>query len=187
MLHIWLGNCNAATYDSDAAFDYYQEPEWFTDPFVKEMVKDVDKTELIGQKLAYDYMGDPMNPNDLSSGVKCLIVMYKVDNIIMDGNSMGNNCAKWIIEIGKAKDCYMTLVYFMAFNRYLDSEDSEFICNVLNRKRVVKTFREYNKLYTEIYANSCEQLEYWENPDIEFEVLQEFDWSDNYKSWGLLK
>jgi hypothetical protein len=147
------------------------------------MVKDVDETELVSSKLAYDYMGDAMHPRDLSSGVKCLILMYKVDCVLINGNKMGNNCAKWLIEIGKLRDCYMTLAYYMAFNRYLKSKDSEFVVEVINRKIITRTFSEYKKLFTNVYS-SGEYFEFWQNPSIDFDVIMKFDWKPLYESIG---
>ena len=35
--------------DPDGWFKYFYEPEWFRDPIVKQIVMDIDKTEVLGQ------------------------------------------------------------------------------------------------------------------------------------------
>jgi hypothetical protein len=134
-----------ATHKPHKLFPVIYEHEWFDDPFVKKMVLDVDKTEIMSYKLAYDYTGLPMNAMDISGGVKSLIIMYKRPNLLINGNSMGDNCAKWIIEIGKMQNCYMILSYGMAFNEDVTSLD-EFKCTILNNGKTITTIREF---YTE--------------------------------------
>ncbi|MDR1644157.1 MAG: DUF4869 domain-containing protein [Clostridiales bacterium] len=180
MLNIWLGNCDISVYDMDVAFEYYQEDGWFTDPYVIGMVKDVDKTELISHRLAYDYMGDPMNPRELSGGVKALILLYMIDNIIIDGNMMGNNCARWILDIGKRRDCYITLCYFLNFEEGIKSDD-DFECRLLNVDKVIKSFDEYDTLFGKLLGKHGLEFEYWRNPPENFNCIMERDLSQLYE------
>lgn len=41
-----------------------------------------------------------------------MIVLLKTSRIV-SGDSMGSNCAKWLVEIGKRKDIEINLNYFM--------------------------------------------------------------------------
>ena len=52
MLNVWYkgGNVTVLT-NAPLYFDGVFEPEWFDDPLVKEMVKDVDDSEVVGPYL----------------------------------------------------------------------------------------------------------------------------------------
>lgn len=51
MLHIYLGEMSDAIYHPPTYFDNRYEDEWITDPLSKEMIKDVDRSEVIGSHL----------------------------------------------------------------------------------------------------------------------------------------
>ena len=79
MLKIWYlgGDIEVLSYASDY-FDLNWEDEWIIDPFVKEMIKDVDKSEVIGPHLIESPVLGPIPPTTLSGGVKVLILMLKL-------------------------------------------------------------------------------------------------------------
>jgi hypothetical protein len=146
MLHIWLGYCRLSTYQPDKMFPIIYKDEWFEDELVKEMVLDIDKTVVVNYKKSFDYLGDPMNTLDISGGAKCLIMMYKIPNLLISGNHMGDNCAKWIIKLGQMQDCYMTLSYDMAFHDDICSKE-EFNCIIMNNNQIIRTFSEFFDVY----------------------------------------
>ena len=51
MLKIFLGNMGGVIYHPPTYFDNQYEDEWITDPLTKEMVKDVDQSEVISSRL----------------------------------------------------------------------------------------------------------------------------------------
>jgi hypothetical protein len=67
--------------------------------------------------------------------------MYKRPNYLYRGNAMGENCAKWVVEIGKMVDCYMTLTYGMPLGGA--SSKKPFDCIVLNTNKHTLTFDEF--------------------------------------------
>lgn len=95
-------------------FDSWRDKEWFDDPFVREMVLDVDKTEIKGPNLAISPVFGAIPPEKISGGTKALIMAWKTDWII-NGSSCGDNCAKWLVEIGKRKDILIYLGHPMRF------------------------------------------------------------------------
>lgn len=62
--------------------DYFEGeflPEWFDDPFVKRIVKEVDSSDVIGaNKIVSPVLGD-ISCNSLSTGCKNLIIAHKCD------------------------------------------------------------------------------------------------------------
>ena len=60
----------------------------------------------------------PIPPERLSGGVKTLIMIYERPDLVFDATSCGQNCAKWLLEIGKIKDVTINLEYLMTFDEY---------------------------------------------------------------------
>ena len=51
MLNIYYGDMKEAIYNTSAYFKYDYEDSWIVDPFVKEMIQDVDKSDVISSHL----------------------------------------------------------------------------------------------------------------------------------------
>ena len=47
MLNIYYGDMKEAVYNTSAYFKYDYEDSWIVDPFVKEMIQDVDKSTAV--------------------------------------------------------------------------------------------------------------------------------------------
>lgn len=120
MLYIKLGMTPNTIYDVDNVFDLEYEDEWLEDPFVKDMILDVDKTKVISSHLLESPVFGAMAPEGLSGGVKALIMMLKTDFVIW-ATACGDNCSKWIIEIAKKKDLTISLEHLMEFPDELDA------------------------------------------------------------------
>ena len=116
MLSIYLGQMEEAIYYPPAYFNNTYDAEWITDPLTVEMIKDVDKSEVIGPHLIESPVLGPISVKEISGGVKTLILMAFDDSgRIFNASACGNNCAKWILEIGKRKDLTINLRHIMDF------------------------------------------------------------------------
>ena len=118
MLSIYLGQMEEAIYYPPAYFNNTYDDEWITDPLTVEMIKDVDKSEVIGPHLIESPVLGPISVREISGGVKTLILMAFDDSgRIFNASACGNNCAKWILEIGKRKDLTINLRHIMNFGK----------------------------------------------------------------------
>lgn len=118
MLSIYLGQMEEAIYYPPAYFNNTYDDEWITDPLTVEMIKDVDKSEVIGPHLIESPVLGPISVKEISGGVKTLILMAFDDSgRIFSASACGNNCAKWILEIGKRKDLTINLRHIMNFGK----------------------------------------------------------------------
>ena len=104
MLKIFLGNMGGVIYHPPTYFDNQYEDEWITDPLTKEMVKDVDQSEVISSRLIDSPVLGPVSVKELSGGVKTLILLafdknQKIFNISVCGNNMNFGDGKFEIEI----------------------------------------------------------------------------------------
>ena len=117
MLRIFFGDYEAENYifDPDTFFDNSYEDEWVTDNFSVEMIRDIDKSEVVGPHLIESPFLGPISTEKLSGGVKTLILINNDDKHVFNASACGDNCAKWLLEIGKKKDVTVRLGYFMDF------------------------------------------------------------------------
>ncbi len=104
-----------------------------------EMVRDIDKSEVISAHLIESPVLGPISPKEISGGVKTLILMMFDDTgKIFNASSCGDNCAKWIVEIGKRKDLTINLHHVLDF-----SSADDFDALMLNTGRMIRGYREY--------------------------------------------
>ncbi len=115
MLTIYFGDMEQANY-GPTWFKYNYEPEWLEDPFVQAMIEGVDKSRYIAGLVIESPVFGPIPPERLSGGVQTLIMIYEKPELVFDATSCGENCAKWLLEIGKRKDVTVNLNYLMSFD-----------------------------------------------------------------------
>ena len=145
MLSIYLGQMDEAIYYPPVYFDNQYEDEWITEPLTIEMIKDVDKSEVVSPHLIESPVLGPISVKEISGGVKTLILMaFGETQKVFNASACGDNCAKWILEIGKRKDLTINLRHIMNFGK----EDFEIkILNtgemVYNMKQFIETATEY--------------------------------------------
>lgn len=133
MLKIIYGDIEKSVYNTSVFFDNQYEDEWMTNPLTIEMIKDIDKSDVIGPHLIQSPVLGPISTRELSGGVKTLILMNFYDgDIIFNGSACGDNCAKWIVEIAKKKDLTVNLHHIMDF-----SNAGEFEALMLNSGNMV--------------------------------------------------
>ena len=153
MLNIYLGEMKEAIYHPPTYFDNRYEDEWITDPLsvkmikdvewfeddlVKKMIKDVDKSDVVSERLIQSPVLGPISVKEISGGVKTLILMAFDDSgRIFNASACGNNCAKWILEIGKQKELIVNLRHIMDFG------DNEFEIKILNKDQIVHNMEEF--------------------------------------------
>lgn len=102
-------------FSPDTYFKYNFEIAWLEDDFVKKMILDIDKSNVISSNVIESPVMGQIAPERLSGGVKALIIMYNEPDMIVNASACGDNCAKWILEIGKIKDLTIRLGYEMEF------------------------------------------------------------------------
>lgn len=110
MLNIFLGEMKDAIYHPPTYFDNVYEDEWITDSLSIEMIRDIDKSDVLGVHLIESPVLGPISPKDLSGGVKTLMLMAFADqDKVFNASACGDNCAKWILKIGQGKDLTINL------------------------------------------------------------------------------
>ena len=117
MLNIIFGDCPDAIYNTSVYFNNTYEDEWLTDEFARKVIRDVDHSEVIdANSISSPVLGN-ISPLQLSGGVKALILMKHCPGKIFNASNCGDNCAKWILELGEEQDFTINLFHVMDFGK----------------------------------------------------------------------
>lgn len=136
MLNIFYGDMKNAVYNTASYFKFDYEDEWITDPFVKEMILDVDKSVVLDSGVIDSPVLGKIPPVGLSGGVKTLILVKFEKDKIFNASTCGDNCARWLLKIAESEDRTVNLRHLMDFG-----EDS-FSVRILNTNQIVHSMRE---------------------------------------------
>ena len=117
MLKIIFGEVENSVYHPPTYFDNQYEDEWITDPLTVAMIKDIDQSDVIGNHLIESPVLGPISTKEISGGVKTLILMaFDKSGKIFNASVCGDNCARWITELGRKKDLTINLHHVMDFS-----------------------------------------------------------------------
>ena len=100
------------------------------------MIKDVDKSDVIGPKVIDSPFLGSIPVERLSGGVKTLILMNKDTEHIFNASACGDNCAKWILKLGENQDVTINLNHIMEFDR------DNFEIAIINNDKIVHNMAE---------------------------------------------
>ncbi len=115
MLKIFYGDMDDIIYNTSVYFKFNYNPEWLQDPDVIAMIKDVDRSTVLGNGAIDSPVLGVIAPVTLSGGVKTLILIDKVPDKIFNASNCGDNCAPWLLRIGTKKDVTINLRHSMNF------------------------------------------------------------------------
>lgn len=141
MLSIYFGTFNAVNYidNPDLFFDNTYEDAWLEDPMSKEMVQDIDGSELVGSNLVISPVLGSIPVSRLSGGVKTLILIAHDPDHVYNASACGDNCASWLLRIGSIKDVIVRLGHIMHF------DEESFEIRIANNGEIVHTQKELVK------------------------------------------
>lgn len=138
MLNIYLGDMENAVYHPPTYFDNRYEDSWITADLTRQMVLDVDKSEIKSAHLVESSVLGPISVRELSGGVKTLILMAFDDSgRVFNASACGDNCARWILEIARHHDLTINLRHIMDFG------DAPFTAKILNNDTTVHNMTEF--------------------------------------------
>ncbi len=141
VLNIILGRMDDAIYHPPVYFDNTYEDDWLTNELSVQMIKDVDKSDVVGPHLIQSPVLGPISTKELSGGVKTLMLLtFDESGKVFNASACGDNCAKWILEIAKDKDLTINLRHIMNFG------DDEFEAKIVNTGDVVHNMLEFVKI-----------------------------------------
>ncbi|MDO4340610.1 MAG: DUF4869 domain-containing protein [Eubacteriales bacterium] len=136
MLNIYYGHMKEAVYNTAAYFKYDYEDAWIVDPFVKEMIRDVDQSTVLDSGVIDSPILGKIPPVGLSGGVKTLILVKFEQSKIFNASTCGDNCAGWLLKIAEKEDRTVNLLHLMDFGQ------EPFTIRILNTDQVVHSMED---------------------------------------------
>lgn len=137
MLNIFLGPMPEAIYNTAVYFKNTYEEEWIIAPLTKEMVRDIDNSEVLDSGVIDSPVLGKIPPVGLSGGVKTLILIANEPDKIFNISTCGNNCARWILKLAEANDITVNLRHLMDFG------SGNFDIKILNTNQIVHSMKEF--------------------------------------------
>ncbi len=131
MLKIFFGEMENAVYNTSLYFKNRFNPRWMEDDRTVKMIKDVDKSEVLGNGAVSSPVMGIIAPVSLSGGVKTLILIDQINDKVFNASNCGDNCARWLLEMGREKDVVINLRHLMDFG------DGQFDIEIMNTGETV--------------------------------------------------
>ena len=134
---IIYGDAPQSVYNTNVFFKNTYEPEWFETDIAKKMIKDVDDSDVLSGECINSPVLGQIPPERLSGGVKTLLLILNEPDRVFNASTCGDNCAKWLLEIGKQKDVTVNLRHMMSFGK-----DTKFDIRIANGGEIVHSMKE---------------------------------------------
>lgn len=136
MLNVIFGKIDNVIYNTSVFFKNSYEEKWLCEEETKQMILDIDKSKVLSNGAIESPVLGVIPPTSLSGGVKTLILISHLKDKIFNASNCGNNCASWLLKIGKEKDVTVNLRHLMDFGK------NEFEINVVNKNKIVHSMKE---------------------------------------------
>lgn len=151
MLSIIYGDVKNSIYNTNVYFKNSYEPEWLESELARKMIKDIDKSDVLSGECINSPVLGQIPPERLSGGVKTLLLILNEPDKIFNASTCGDNCAKWLLEIGRQKDVTINLRHMMGFGK-----ETEFNIKIRNNGKIVHSMKELIPAAS-YYLNSMKQ------------------------------
>lgn len=151
MLTIIYGDESNCVYNTNVYFKNTYELEWFETELAKQIVREVDDSEVLSSECIQSPVLGQIPPERLSGGVKTLLLILNEPEKIFNASTCGDNCAKWILEIGKREDVTINLRHMMDFGK-----DTVFEIKIKNGGEIVHSMKELIPIASK-YLNEMKQ------------------------------
>ena len=138
MLNIYFGSMTEAIYNTAVYFKNTYEDRWITAPLAVEMIRDVDRSKVIGPQVIESPVLGMITPLQLSGGVKTLLLIAndRSNKHVFNASTCGDNCAKWLLKLAEKRKVVVNLRHLMDFG------EAPFRIKVLNNGKIVKNMGE---------------------------------------------
>ncbi|MBP3608960.1 MAG: DUF4869 domain-containing protein [Lachnospiraceae bacterium] len=136
MLKVYFGDMEDSIYNTSVRFDNNYEDSWINSAIAKEIIKDIDNSEVLSANCIKSEVLGQISPTMLSGGTKTLLLIINEPTEIFNASTCGDNCAKWILKISENKDVIINLRHIMDFGR------ENFTLEVLNNNKIVHSMKE---------------------------------------------
>lgn len=136
MLNVYFGDMPDAIYNTAVYFKNTYRDSWITNPLSVQMIKDVDKSDVVSESVIESPVLGSITPLALSGGVKTLMLVNFDRKHVFNASTCGDNCAKWLLKIAEKRKVVINLHHVMDFGK------EPFKIKVLNNGKIVKSMDE---------------------------------------------
>lgn len=143
MLKVYFGEMQDSIYNTEIYFGNVYENHWITSQIAKEIIKDIDKSDVIDAECIKSPVLGQISPLKLSGGTKTLLLIINEPAEVFNASTCGDNCAKWLLKLGKKKNVVINLRHIMDFG------NNDFEIEILNNNMIVHNMKELLPLANE--------------------------------------
>jgi hypothetical protein len=93
MLQIYFGNMPEAIYNTEVYFQNVYEDEWIVDDFAKEVIKKIDRSEVMDVQAIKSPVLGIISPERLSGGTKTLLLIKNMPDKVFSRSDEINDAA----------------------------------------------------------------------------------------------
>lgn len=136
MLNVYFGDMPGAIFNTAVYFKNTYRDSWITNPLSVQMIKDVDKSDVVSESVIESPVLGSITPLALSGGVKTLMLINFDRKHVFNASTCGDNCAKWLLKIAEKRKVVINLHHVMDFGK------GPFKIKVLNNGKIVKNMDE---------------------------------------------
>lgn len=136
MLNVYFGDMPGAIFNTAVYFKNTYRDSWITNPLSVQMIKDVDKSDVVSESVIESPVLGSITPLALSGGVKTLMLVNFDRMHVFNASTCGDNCAKWLLKIAEKRRVVINLHHVMDFGK------GPFKIKVLNNGKIVKNMDE---------------------------------------------
>lgn len=136
MLNVYFGDMPGAIFNTAVYFKNTYRDSWITNPLSVQMIKDVDKSDVVSESVIESPVLGSITPLALSGGVKTLMLVKFDREHIFNASTCGDNCAKWLLKIAENRKVVINLHHVMDFGK------GPFKIKVLNNGKTVSNMDE---------------------------------------------
>lgn len=137
MLKVYFGDMDGVLHNVETYFKNQMEYAWLESELARQIVKDVDNSMIESPQCIRSEVLGQIPPTRLSGGTKALLLIWNLDDRIVNASNCGDNCAKWLLKFGKVKDIIINL------NHIMDFGNEDFEIEILNSHKHVHNMKEY--------------------------------------------
>ena len=137
MLHLYIGDKKEYYLSGDKVFDYKFDKSKLMEDFSKEVIRTIDKSEVVSEHLIISPVLGAIPPSYLSGGSKTLI-MLMYDDFKFYIEAMGDNCFPLLKRICDEKEIYMCSTCYRPLFEYGFEK-----VHILNEDKIVTNSKDY--------------------------------------------
>ena len=143
MLNIFFGNMPEAIYNTSVYFNNSYMDSWLTEDFSKQIIKAIDHAKVLSSNAVDSNILGIIPVTSLSGGVKTLLLIDHLPQMVFNASTCGDNCAKWILKIASRhkEDITINLHHLMDFDEG-GQRKRPFDLRIMNTGQVVHSMAE---------------------------------------------